>query len=68
MKFPGHEQAIEILSRAEKELTALGYEVDFTKLFTKEENLPAYSNTHFSLKLTAGKWEYPPRGLETREE
>jgi hypothetical protein len=64
MEFPGHEKAIDILSKAENELTALGYQVEFVKSFSKEELLPAYSNMHFVLKLVAGKWEYPPRGLE----
>jgi hypothetical protein len=65
MDFPGHEEAIGILSGAEAELTALGYKVDFVKSFSKEENLPAYSDTHFVLKLIAGKWEYPPKDSET---
>jgi hypothetical protein len=57
MDFPGHEEAIGILTRAATELSNLGYEVAFVKSFSKEECLPVYSNKHFSLKITAGKWE-----------
>jgi hypothetical protein len=64
MDFPGHEEAIAILSKAEGELSALGYKVVFTKSFTKEETLPAYSNARFALKLTAAKWEHKSLGAE----
>jgi hypothetical protein len=73
MDFPGHEKAIDILSKAEDELSALGYKVNFVKSCSQEECLPAYSNTHFALKFTASKWEHETKthpGLtetETRE-
>jgi hypothetical protein len=35
----------------------LGYKVHFEKSFSKDECLPEYSNTHFALRLTAGKRE-----------
>jgi hypothetical protein len=70
MDFPGHEEAIGILSRAETELKELGYQVEFMKSSSKEECLPAYSNTHFSLKLTARKTEFDSSSFpaEVRED
>jgi hypothetical protein len=67
MEFPGHEKAIGILSKAETELKAFGYKVAFVKSVSKEECLPAYSNTHFSLRVTAEKWEHESLGAEIPE-
>ena len=61
VSFPGHEKAIEILEKAQKELEALRYEVEFTKTLTTEELLPVYSNTHFWMKLAVTRpyWKKP---------
>jgi hypothetical protein len=67
LDFPGHEEAIGILSRAEIELSKLGYRVEFTKSYSKEESLPAYANEHFALTLKAGKWKYPETSLPTQD-
>jgi hypothetical protein len=53
--FPGHEEAIGILSKAVDELSKLGYTVEFVKRFCKEECLPAPSFASISLKLSAIK-------------
>jgi hypothetical protein len=66
LDFPGHEEAIAILSKAEGELSALGYRVAFVKSYSKEESLLAYANEHFSLRLTAGKWKYPDDSLSAK--
>jgi hypothetical protein len=66
VEFPRHGDAIAILSKAESELVALGYGVEFVKSFSKEECLPAYSNARIVLKLTAGMLE--PESLGAKPE
>jgi hypothetical protein len=55
MEFQGHEEAIGILSRAEAELSKLGYHVGFTKSFSKEECLPTPGVAFTTFRLTAIK-------------